>query len=214
VTALHIAMGRTFRSALIAAALISTSVVPVEAQMPHASVVVHNRSRLLTHTVADAQKIVDRVFASAGVQLVWLPRLPSNLSAPVEWPIIRIIVVAKEAAQAIGYRRDALGFTPGSKSGDAWLAYVLGHRVSAVARGYRARPAVVLASAIAHEMGHMLLSARHSRTGVMRTTFNQSDFRKIAAGDLMFTSLEAAEIRARLSVRDAYLRANAGRLAR
>jgi hypothetical protein len=48
----------------------------------------------------------------------------------------------------------------------------------------------------------------------MRTTFNQSDFRKIAAGDLMFTSLEAAEIRARLSVRDAYLRANAGRLAR
>jgi hypothetical protein len=65
-----------------------------------------------------------------------------------------------------------------------------------------------------HEMGHMLISGRHSSKGLMRTTFNQADFRKVTEGGLVFTDLEAAEIRARLSSRDAYLPANAGRLAR
>jgi hypothetical protein len=66
-------------------------------------------------------------------------------------------------------------------------------------------PWIVLGSAMAHEIGHMLLSGRHSQQGVMRASFNQADFRRIAAGDLAFTDSEAAGIRARMSIRDAYV---------
>jgi len=188
----------TARCALIAIALTSSSVEAIEAQTPRVAVVVDNRSRVLTDTVADAQKIVDRIFGNAGVQLVW-PHLRSHTQAGCNGQTIHILLIAKEAAAAIGRLHDALGFTPGSRTGHAWLAYVLGHRVSAISRGYHVRPAVLLASAIAHEMGHMLVSARHSSTGLMRTTFNQADFRKVGAGDLRFTEIEAAEIRARIS---------------
>src|SRR5688572_20927033 len=112
-------MGCAFWSALVVAALAPSSVIPVEAQMPRASVVVHNRSRLLQHTVTDAQKIVDRIFIKAGVQLAWLPQLPWHGTDAFDRPVIRIIIVAKEAAEAIGYRRNSLGFTPGSKQGNA-----------------------------------------------------------------------------------------------
>lgn len=188
---------------------------PVAAQVPRAAVVVHNRSSLLPHTIADAQKLVDRIFIKAGVELVWLASPPrSNGSDTFGGPVIRVIILAKEAADAIGYRRNSLGFTPGSKQGSARLAYVLEHRVSAVSRGYSARPGVVLASTMVHEIGHMLISGRHSPAGLMRRTFNQADFRKVSEGALRFTDLEAAEIRARISVRDVLSRTDAGTLGR
>jgi hypothetical protein len=67
---------------------------------------------------------------------------PMTLDAPVApyRPKITVLIVS-EAADKVGrYPQDALGFTPGSKLRNAWLAYILGHRISAVSRGYQARP--------------------------------------------------------------------------
>jgi hypothetical protein len=182
------------------AGLLANSEVGLGAQAPRGTVVVHNRSRLLQHTVADAQKLVNRIFTDAGVHLVWRPQLPTGVPVPSDGPTVRIVIIPKDAAQIIGYRRDSLAFTPGANRGSASLAYVLAHRIAAVSRGYQVPAGIVLGSAIAHEIGHMLLSGRHSRQGLMRASFNQADFRKIATGNLTFTDREAAQIRARLSV--------------
>jgi hypothetical protein len=201
-----VALARRYSIVPITTALLANSVVSPSAQVPQATVVVHNRARLLRHTLADAQTIVDRIFLAAGVRLVWRRPAPSGVLTSSDMRTIRIIIVPRETAQVIGYRRDSLAFTPGASRGTASLAYVLAHRIAAVSRGYRVPLGIVLGSAIAHEMGHMLLSGRHSRQGMMQANFNQADFRKIAAGELGFSEAEAADMRARMSVGDVHPR--------
>jgi hypothetical protein len=68
-----------------------------------------------------------------------------------------------------------------------------------VAEGYRADKGVVLAAAIAHEIGHLLLFYAHSKTGIMRADWNQSDFRQAAHGQLLFTAEQGTQIRNRMA---------------
>jgi hypothetical protein len=72
-------------------------------------------------------------------------------------------------------------------------------RVNAVSAGYHAATDVVLGAAIAHEIGHLLLPHdSHSKSGIMRAEWNQSDFRNAKSGGLLFTADQAAQIRGRL----------------
>jgi hypothetical protein len=89
---------------------------------------------------------------------------------------------------------DAMGYAPGGVDRGR-LAFVLIDRVTAVARGYGALQSIVLGGAIAHELGHLLTSKEHSRAGVMKASFNQSDFRKLQDGTLLFTEEETKVIR-------------------
>jgi hypothetical protein len=74
---------------------------------------------------------------------------------------------------------------------------VLINRVNGVADGYRVSPFVVLGAAIAHELGHLLISKEHSASGIMQPYFNQSDFRSAREGRLLFTSAQAVAVRQR-----------------
>jgi hypothetical protein len=54
----------------------------------------------------------------------------------------------------------------------------------------------MLAHAIAHEIGHVLLaSVQHSPTGLMKARWDKTDFLRLQAGALRFTSEEAEIIR-------------------
>jgi hypothetical protein len=57
----------------------------------------------------------------------------------------------------------------------------------------------LLGFAIAHEMGHLLLPAGHSPSGIMRPDWNGDDLRHIASGSLQFTPAQANAIRAKVS---------------
>ena len=168
---------------------------PQLAQGRRAAVELHNRARLPDYLISDALEVVRQIYSTSGVDLIWFHagRQPSSLA--VDDVKIRIIILSKDAANSIAYPLDAVGFTPLADGRHGRLAYILGHRVSDVSRGYHVQPAIVLAAAIAHEIGHMLLSRSHTSTGLMRAEFNQSDFRRIAAGELEFTNIEAAVIR-------------------
>ena len=53
----------------------------------------------------------------------------------------------------------------------------------------------MLGAAIAHELGHLLISKEHSKTGIMKAYLNQSDFRKARKGELRLTAEQARHIR-------------------
>ena len=75
------------------------------------------------------------------------------------------------------------------------LAFVLINRVNKIAEGYGTAPSIVLGAAIAHELGHLLISKEHSKTGLMKAYFNQSDFRKARQRELRLTADQARHIR-------------------
>ena len=179
------------------------------AQGLRATVVLHNRARLPNYVISDAQEVVSKIYSRSGVHLTWFHASRPPSSIPVDDVKIRIIILSKDAAHSIACPPDAVGFTPGGDGRHGRLAYILGHRVLDVSRGYHAQPAIVLAGAIAHEIGHMFLSGVHTSTGLMRAQYDQSDFRRIGTGELQLTSIEAADIRRRFPESVDGLRASA-----
>jgi hypothetical protein len=109
-------------------------------------------------------------------------------------------VLRPRASQDIARRaKDAMGYAPGGGVERGRLAFVLVDRVTAVARGYGALYSVVLGAAITHELGHLLTSKQHSTTGIMKASFNQSDFRKIRESELRFSEEQGRMIRRAVS---------------
>jgi len=168
---------------------------PQLAQGHRAAVVLHNRARLPHYLISHAQEVVSQIYSRSGVDLIWFYATREPSSIPVDDVKIQIIILSKDAAHSNAYPPDAVGFTPGADGRHGRLAFILGYRVLEVSRGYHVQPAIVLAGAIAHEIGHVLLSGGHTSTGLMRAQFNQSDFRRIATGELQLTSIEAADMR-------------------
>jgi hypothetical protein len=129
--------------------------------------------------------LVNGIYAHTVVHLIWTNQDPHFT-----------IVLKSRVSDEISRRaQDAMGFTPGSDDERGRLAFVLIDRVSEVAAGYGASPSLVLGAAIAHEVGHLLISKEHSATGIMQPYFNQSDFRDARAGRLLFTSEQAEAVR-------------------
>ena len=60
---------------------------------------------------------------------------------------------------------------------------------------------IMLAHAMAHEIGHLLLPYGHSATGLMRAEWDAKDMRLALDGRLNFTSEQAELIRGRLLAR-------------
>jgi hypothetical protein len=169
------------------------------ANTPRVAVVVHNRASVSSGILREAKAIVDRIYADAGVHLDWFDITPNLKTVQVDGTKVHVLIVPKQDSAHFKHTRDAVGFTPASGPSYGRLAYILEHRVMAVSHGYSILPAVVLGAAMAHELGHMLLSTGHARAGVMRAEMNQSHLRRIAIGGLGFTPSQALDLQARLS---------------
>lgn len=163
-----------------------------------AEILVYDRAALAEKLLADAEQVVNRLYADAGVTLKWSHLTARFRGIPSDTRKIRIVLISRDAASAIGYPPGALGFTPGGADRRGTLAYVLEHRVRAVSRAYDIPLFVVLGAAMAHELGHLFLPRGHTATGLMRADFSHSDFRRIASGDLRLSYPERTAIRGRL----------------
>jgi hypothetical protein len=85
--------------------------------------------------------------------------------------------------------------TPGGTA----LAYVFYRRVEAEAERYGVSSGLVLACAIAHELGHLLLpDALHAASGLMRACWSRDEFTRAEQGRLRFLPDDVARIRAGL----------------
>lgn len=138
--------------------------------------------------LAEAQRQVVTTFESIGVHVRWtdedgsVPLVvrddePGNLRRPAR-PLLGVALYAAQGSAAV---------------------YVFYRRAAEQADRFGVPRAAVVASTMAHEVGHLLLPDReHAATGLMRGCWDYGEFDSAARGDLRFTPAEASSIRMRL----------------
>src|SRR5262245_5428031 len=161
------------------------------------SVVLHlfNAASVPAPVVAKAQAELERVYRDIGVSVEWLPPGEAHVHRPDE---IHVILVPYETGGLQQSTRAVLGAAIRTPQGTK-VAYVFYRRVEAQAAQYDVSPAFVLACAMAHEIGHLLLPGGlhrdgHSPTGLMRPTWNRDDFIRADRGQLRFDDDQAMRI--------------------
>jgi hypothetical protein len=172
---------------------------------------VFNDARVNPKTIEDAEKFATGVFHNSRVEIRW-----DTVQAPdaqtkydpksVGLDHIRVTILPKKMAEQVGLAGDAAGFTPGSGA-NRQLTYVLYDKVEALAqnpdhiavRGLQychVNKSVILGTAMAHEIGHLLLNLEsHSPTGIMRAHWSMDDFLEASYGNLAFTAQQSASVR-------------------
>ncbi len=156
---------------------------------------IYNHASVAPDVLGRAQDTVARIFHDTGIQVTWLE---SSSEQPASQVAVRVIV-----------RRNCDGFRCGSgvmgtTLGDAHemgrTAYVFKNRVLLIAHKRHQDVGRVLAYAIAHEMGHVLLPhPAHTAEGIMRAEWNGDDLRHIAGDALRFTAAQATQMRSILT---------------
>ena len=98
-----------------------------------------------------------------------------------------------------GLTTDAMGVAPSTGDGSrGTTAFVFSDRVAAFAEAHRLAEADVLASALAHEIGHLLLPPNaHAANGIMRASWRPAFFPPKAPGIAGFPPEQARLLRLR-----------------
>jgi hypothetical protein len=171
------------------------------------------RSSVPLHLVIRAKEEMARIYREAGINVSWIdpesvPGQPDSAESTADLrPGFGLVVLPEEITERLTVAPDALGGATGTRDGRGRMAYVFYDRVERIASAYlnpsRQRPmdmdtVVVLAHAMAHEVGHLLLPHGHSDTGLMRADWDGDDLRSAVDGDLNFTAEQAKLIRSRL----------------
>lgn len=140
----------------------------------------------------EAQRMVTRLFMEAGVAVTW--RAADGAVAD------RALTVTITAAGAwAGMGGEAMGVAPSPGDGTRGAqAYVFGDRLRAFASEHAIPVGYVLACALAHELGHLLLPPNaHDGGGIMRGSWNPRLFPPKSPGIEGFTPAQARLLRLR-----------------
>lgn len=139
-----------------------------------------------------AQAEVARIYAAAGVKLVWTGSSPAL-------PSLILMIVSERDFGAQGAAANAMGAAPAADEGAGRPAYAFYNRIEASSQHYGTDVAKILGSVIAHELGHLLLArGAHAAAGIMKATWDSRDMVLIASSLLGFTNEQARLIRSRV----------------
>ena len=113
------------------------------------------------------------------------------------------MVIATSAMAPAGLARDALGVAPTPGDGSrGTTAYIFSDRVAAFAKAHRLAESDVLATALAHEIGHLLLPPNaHTANGIMRASWRPAFFPPAAPGVAGFPPEQARLLKVRVGSR-------------
>lgn len=172
---------------------------------------VYNYAGVASGTLLRAEEEGTRIFRKAGVEAVWLEcsisRLPEGQASPCQTPLGAITVNMKILPPPMAARfessREEMGFALVlARSGSATDAWVFYQRVEDAAGSQIASPSQILACAMAHEIGHLLLGPdHHSREGIMCARWNRESLEEVSQGQMLFTRDQTRLIRNEVHVR-------------
>jgi hypothetical protein len=174
------------------------------AQDPTIFVMVHNIAAVPAHTLSEAQRQAGEILGSVGVDVEWIDcQRPINTSActgTAEADRLMLTIVMEDNRQMFG--DDVLGRSVvGSSNKGVYARAFYGH-IQAKAEREGESPAPLLALAVAHEFGHLLLGPKgHSAQGIMRANWSHRDMQLGVQGQLRFTAWQASLIRANVQSR-------------
>ena len=161
--------------------------------VPFATVVAHLRDEqhVPAGELADAQKLVDRVYAQIGVQLVWTDG-SAKLAAADGFRHIDVLIMNAEMTARAAAEPGVFGVASHRTN----RASVFYPRLLAHALLSRGDPAHALAAMLAHEMGHVLLPEySHAPSGIMQANW-EGRIQRIPG----FMPSQAATLRAMLTL--------------
>jgi hypothetical protein len=159
---------------------------------PSIAVVAYNQAGVAADTLARAKTETARIYGEAGVDVIWMDHAAVEAARNFA---IRLLI-----RRAVSARESVLGSVAGDTHETGGLASVFYDRVLRSAHERRQDVAGVLAYAMAHEMGHLLLPfPAHAASGIMRSAWDGDDLRHIANGSLRFSASQTAAIRAKAS---------------
>jgi hypothetical protein len=114
---------------------------------------------------------------------------------------VAILSSAQAARMNSGVTDDRVGFAARSTAGSGQVAYVFYDRIDVLAEVNGWHHARILAIAMAHEVGHLLLPYDvHSVDGVMRADWTNADMQLAQRNLLFFTPEEGHLLRGRISI--------------
>ena len=150
----------------------------------------HNLAGAPPAVVDNARAELTRMYRQLGVAAEWARDGDAASSESV-----RVVVLPHETGRLRARDEIVMGAAVRTPAGTR-VVYVFYERVRAEAERYDVSTALVLACAMAHELGHLLLPGDgHARDGLMRPCWSRDDFQRAAQGRLRFSSGEAALVR-------------------
>ena len=171
------------------------------------SIRVFNLAKVRPATVNRAITESDMIFRKAGVQIKWVECANQNTAnlpdcdEPAGPLALNLRVAPRPDPMAAGIKETLFGVAePYENEGvHATLFY---EHIDSFARAGLVPPDLVLAHAMAHELGHLLLwSKSHSPRGIMQASWRKEDLKSIEQGRLAFSSEEVKIMRANLLAR-------------
>jgi hypothetical protein len=160
-------------------------------------------ARVPEDVLTTAQGGVTRIYCDAGVETVWLtPELLSTESNEARQAALTVAIVSMEQAERIQSPvvQGRVGFAARTADGEGRFVYVIYDRVERLTGGNGVRRASLLAIAIAHEIGHLLLPDKgHSLRGLMRAEWSSADLARAQRELTSFTRRQRDVLRLRIS---------------
>jgi hypothetical protein len=171
--------------------------------LPDVAVVAYNYASIRAEILRPARAQVNDIFLDAGVRLVWIePLIVSDWQEPSfdSLPMFRARMFIRPGLRTApaNPRESEMGRALES-SETTGTSMIFFEQVRVAADKYHLPVETVLALAMAHELGHLLLPhPAHATTGIMLGMWTPQDVRHAAAGKLRFTPEQAALIRAKV----------------
>ena len=173
---------------------------------------VYNYAGVTGETLLKAEEEGTRIFRKVEVGSAWIdcgsPQLPKSQASPCQIPLGAITVNMRILPPAMAARfessREEMGFALVSgRAGGATDAWVFYQRVKDAAASDLASASQILAYAMAHEIGHLLLGPdHHTHEGIMCARWNLKALEEIGQGQMLFTRGQANLIRNELQTRN------------
>ena len=165
---------------------------------------VYNFARVSCSTLSRAERKATEFFRRASIETEWVD-CPLNAAELSRYPrcealsgpaVITLKILPRSMAQSYCRFSNGLGFALLSEKGRFTTdAFIFFQQVTESAEKTGCPVCTLLALAMAHEIGHLLLgTAGHSSDGIMRTNWGLTDVRRVEVAQLKFSNSEARAI--------------------
>jgi hypothetical protein len=169
-------------------------------------VVLDDQAQVPGETIGRAANETARIYRHTGVKLKWRGLSdPRGTAASTDLAMspgdftVRLIVQASLAGATGSPSRFLLGAAPPLALECGGVVYLYFDQVLGMARAQRVTPALVFGTAVAHEIGHVLLGRGHSAEGLMRASWKADDWHRAKLGLLLFSPHQGETIRTAIS---------------